>query len=115
MKEAWEKEADPEGNYWRRVSAFVLGVVILLCAILWVFTFGYMILETASGTNEKLLGPLVAILTFPPAFVCTVIAFLLVRPLQCKLAWISFAAYMLPWIIIFHVMVAGGIVGLIQK
>ena len=84
-------------NPARRFIAVALGVVTVLCTLLWILTFALIVMQSVAGVYESpVLGVGVLVVTFPPALLCTIVALVLVGPRRCKLAWISFCIYVLP-------------------
>ena len=94
--------SEPTVSPTRRLIAVALGVVTVLCTLLWLLTFGLIVAQSVAGVYESpVLGIAILVLTFPPALLCTIIAMLLVGPRRCKLAWISLCIYIAPLVISF--------------
>lgn len=84
----------------RQLVATRLGVITLLCVILFYLSFAFVMWQTVAGIYD---GPILVFvtlfLTAPLAIICTVISLMLVGPRRCKLAWISLCAYPLFFIL----------------
>jgi hypothetical protein len=99
---AREMSSKPEISPVRRFIAVALGVVTLLCTLLWLLTLGFVTAQCVAGVyNGPELGVGILVLTFPPTLLCTIIALFLVGPRRCKLAWISLCVYIAPIVITF--------------
>jgi hypothetical protein len=78
----------------RQLVATSLGVITLLCVILFYLTFAFVMWQAIAGVYDGPILVFVALFfTAPPAIICTVISLMLVGPQRCKLAWISLCMY----------------------
>jgi hypothetical protein len=85
----------------RMFIATALGVITLLCAVLFYLSFGFVTLQAIGGVYDgPILVFIVLFLTLPPAIICTIISLILVGPRWCKLAWISLCSYPLFFIVL---------------
>jgi hypothetical protein len=93
---------EPELGSLRRAIAMTLGVVTVLCALLWFLTFAFIVAQSIAGVYDSpFLALGILALTFPPALFCTTIAIILVGPRHCKLAWIALCIYVAPLVVSF--------------
>jgi hypothetical protein len=87
-------KTDTQVSPKRQSVATALGVITLLCAILFYLSFGFVMLQWAGGAYAGAALPfIVLVFTLPPAIICTIISLFLVGPRRCKLAWISLCLY----------------------
>jgi hypothetical protein len=84
----------------KRFFAKALGIITMLCAVLFFLSFVFVFLQVASGVYD---GPIlmfaVLFFTLPPAIVCIIISLILVGPRRCKLAWISLCTFAVPFVL----------------
>jgi hypothetical protein len=96
----WERMPTETPSLTRKFIATALGVVTLLCAILFYLSFAFVMWQVYGGVYD---GPVLVVValfvTAPPAAVCTIIALILVRPQRSRLAWISLCSYPLFFIL----------------
>jgi hypothetical protein len=87
-------------NPRRKLFVTALGVITLLCAVLFLFSFVFVLWQEVAGVYD---GPILLLLVFlctlPPAILCTVISLALVGPKHCKLAWISLCMFALLFVV----------------
>lgn len=90
----------------RRSAVVFLTIVVMLCASAYWLALGFMAAQMRTGVyGGPELGVAVAVLTFPPALVCTVICLILAGWRRSKLAWISFSSFAWPFIPLLAMMV----------
>jgi hypothetical protein len=86
----------------RLLVATFLGVITLLCVVLFYLSYGFVTWQVVAGVYDSPILLLATLLfTAVPAIICTVISLILVGPQRCKLAWISLCMYPLFFILMF--------------
>jgi len=97
MRMAKNAEVSPR----KKITAAVLSVGSLLCAILFHLSFALVMWQSIGGVYEGPILVFVALFfTLPPAIFFTAVALFLVGPRRCKLAWISLCSYPLFFIVL---------------
>jgi hypothetical protein len=92
---------DTQVSAKRKAVAVALGIVSLLCAVLFYLSFAFVMWQSIAGVYDGPILVFVALFfTLPPSIVCTVIALFLVGPRRCKLAWMSLCSYPLFFILV---------------
>lgn len=87
-----------EISHTRIIVARLFGAVAVFFSSLWLLGNAFVMLQAATGAYEGPEGMFVILFfTGPPMFLAAVIAMLLVGFRRCKLAWIAFGLYALPF------------------
>ena len=90
--------SDTQVSRTRKLVVTALGIVTLLCAVLYFLSFVLGMWQAVAGFYDgpPILFWVVLFFTLPTAIICTVISLILVGPRRGKIAWISPCVFALP-------------------
>jgi hypothetical protein len=94
--------SDTQVSRTRKLVVTALGIVTLLCVVLYFLSFLLGMWQAVAGVYDgpPILFWGVLFFTLPSAIICTVISLILVEPRGCKLAWISLCVFPLSIVVL---------------